>query len=329
MTEFEKLLAGITSINDYDPDTDFDNDELEELIHAGILKASDLSQTSATELLIDGRIDYDSYPFEQFSPYEQIRQLQYCAIDPADFLKSADLKSFEADDWLYLLEVLPRLATEAPWDVLREKGSIHGWMDFLKSRPEYASYADWDRLAGKGKTEDFFDLFATHPAMYEHAANKQQLLEADSALWVKLLARRPEMAEIYPLDTLDEVDEIEFLLLHQPNLVNQISWDKENPPVKLYISNPAPELLKEIKLDMAWLISSEISGTLKPILQNALFYNADDARKKANVIGHSPETFAGIYSLRTAKRIMEAFRTSAAEHELNLQIRKEAVDAWN
>ena len=144
-------------------------------------------------------------------------------------------------------------------------------------------------------------------------------------MWVKLLAHRPEFAEVYPLDTLDEVDEIEFLLLHQPQLVDKMVWDKENPPVKLYISNQKPEILSEIRPGMLRLISSDISNKLQPILKKILFYNPDDAQWQANEIGHSPETFAGIYSRQTAEHIMQEFGKAVVENQLDLQIRKEEI----
>lgn len=329
MTELEKILAGVTNINDYSLENDFDNDEITELLENGVIKADDISQWRASDLIIDGIIGYEQYPFENFSAYEQIRQLQYCVIEPSEFRKKVDLDTFDSDDWLYLLEVLPGFAENAPLDELRKNGSVKSWMDLLKVRPEFAGSADWENLAEKGKTEDFFDLAAVVPELYKYFPNKVQLLQADSALWVKLLARRPELAEIYPLETLDEVDEIEFLLLHQPQLVDKISWDKENPPVKLYIINPAPEILTEINPAMAWFITAGISEKLQNILKNVLFYNSDDASRQANIIGHNAETFAGIYSRQTAEHIVQEFMKAAAENQLDLQIRKEEIAYGN
>ena len=325
MTELEKLFAGITRISDYNIDMDFDNDEITQLLEADIIKAADIGISRASDLLIDGVIDYEQYPFEKFSAYEQIRQLQYCAIEPAEFLEKADLDTFDSDEWLYLLEVLPRIAEKAPWEELRKNGSVKSWMELLKSRPEFAKSADWETLAEKGKLEDFFDSARTVPELYEHFTNKEQMLQADSVLWVKLLARRPELAEFYPLENLDEVDEVEFLLLHQPQLVDRISWDKENPPVKLYIINPTPEILTEINPAMAWFITAGISEKLQNILKNVLFYNSDDASCQANIIGHNAETFAGIYSRQTAEHIMQEFDQAVVENQLDLQIRKEEI----
>lgn len=325
MTEVEKILAGIANINDYSLENDFDNDEIEQLLEEGIIEATDISQWRASDLLIDGIIDYEQYPFENFSPYEQIRQFKHRTIAPDDFRKKADCDSFDADEWLSLLEVLPNAADNVPWADLKRDGSVKSWMDLLTERPQFAEIADWNLLAEKGKLEDFFDLLRHCPDLYRYFVNKEQLQQADSRLWVNLLARRPELAEFYPLDTLDEVDEIEFLLLHQPQLVSRISWNADNPPVKLYISNQKPEILTEIRPGMLSLISSDISNKLQPILKKNLFYNPDDAKWQANEIGHSPETFAGIYSRQTAEHIMQEFDQAVVENQLDLQIRKEEI----
>lgn len=321
MTEVERLIGGLANIVDYDIDNDFDNEDIEQLLAEGIIKPSDIGMARASDLLINGVFDYGSYPFETFSHYEQIRQLEYCAVEPGDFLNWVDLNTFESDDWLYLLEVLPRLADMAPWEKLRKEGSFKSWADFLIKRPEYAEYADWQQLSGKGKINDFFDLLGSNAAFYPYLTNKDELQKADSLLWVKLIARRPEAAEFYPLDTLDEVDEIEFLLLHQPQLVDRISWDDANPPVKLYIHNPSPELLQEINPSMAWFVSADIAEKLRPVLEKVLYYQPDDAKKQANVIGHNYETYAGIYSLQTAEHVICEFAKSMKDAGLELSIR--------
>lgn len=326
MTELEKILDGETRISDYNIDWDFDNDEIGELLEHDIIKATDIGISRASDLLIDGIIDYDDYPFEDFSAYEQIRQLQYCAIEPGDFLRKADLESFNADEWLFLLDVLPRMAESAPWERLCSEGSVKGWMDLLRSRREFDQRCPWEKLGREGKEKDFFSLLRVRPDLYCRLPNRKELLEADSALWTDLLSARPELAQYYPLETLDEVDEVEHLLLHQPSLVNRIHWDKENPPVKLYIRNPKAEILEGLSCNIDWYISSEISNDLAPILGKVLFYTPEDAKRYANIIGHNTETFAGIYSYRTAEHILERFVKESAEKKLELFIRKEEVD---
>ena len=153
MTEVEKILAGITDINDYSPENDFDNDEIEQLLEEGIIKAVDISPWRASDLLIDGIIDYNQYPFEKFSAYEQIRQLKYCAIEPKDFRKKADLESFDADDWLFLLEIMPNITDNVPWEDLKRNGSVKSWMDLLAERPQFAEIADWKLLAEQGEVD--------------------------------------------------------------------------------------------------------------------------------------------------------------------------------
>ena len=67
MTEVGKILAGIANINDYSLENDFDNDEIEQLLEEGIIEATDISQWRASDLLIDGIIDYEQYPFDNFA----------------------------------------------------------------------------------------------------------------------------------------------------------------------------------------------------------------------------------------------------------------------
>ena len=325
MTELEKLFAGITRIGDYNIDMDFDNDEITQLLDADIIKAADISQWRASDLLIDGIIDYEQYPFEKFSAYEQIRQLKYCAISPADFRKKADFDVFDADEWLFMLEVLPDFAENAPWGQLRKNGSVKSWMELLKSRPDLAEAADWNILAEKAKLEDLFDLAEFAPMLYKHFVNKEQMLKADSALWVKLLARRPELIQYYPMENLDEADEVEFLLLHQPQLVKHVPRDESDPPVKLFIINPSPEDPGVIRPEMVCYISSAISAKLFPVLEKILFYQKNDAEKQANMIGYYPETFAGIYPKKTAVYIMEEFEKCMKELKLDLAIRMEDI----
>ena len=105
MTELEKILEGISNINDYSLETDFDNDEIEELLENGIIKASDISQCRASDLLIDGIIDYEQYPFDNFSVYEQLRQLEHGAILLEDFKKQADFETFDDEEMAWFKEM--------------------------------------------------------------------------------------------------------------------------------------------------------------------------------------------------------------------------------
>ena len=105
MTEVEKILEGITNINDYSLENDFDNDEIEQLLEEGIIKASDISQWRASDLLIDGIIDYDQYPFENLAVYEQLRQLENGAISLEDFKKQADFEIFDDEEKAWFKEI--------------------------------------------------------------------------------------------------------------------------------------------------------------------------------------------------------------------------------
>ena len=48
-----------------------------------------------------------------------------------------------------------------------------------------------------------------------------------------------------------------------------------------------------------------------------------DAERYANIISHTEETFAGVYSTRTAEAIVKNFREAVAEAGLPLTVRME------
>ena len=253
MTECEQILAGRSSIRNYDIDNDFDNREIKQLLDSGIISPRDIGMLKASDLIIDGILDYDIYSLTDFPPYEQIRQLENGAVSKEDFLRLTELQTFDACDWLYLLRVLPGLYESAPWEKLQAEGSVSGWMELLARCPEFAHYADWKKLAEKGAAEDFFRLLEQTPELYPYFTNKEELLAADSGRWAKLIAGRTEAAEVY------------------------------SPPEEV------------------------------------------DARRQANAIGHSTETFAGIYSTRNAEPIIADFRKAAADANLPLSIKMEEI----
>lgn len=105
MTEIEKILDGITSINDYSLENDFDNDEITVLLENDIIRATDISQWRASDLLIDGIIDYDQYPFDNFAVCEQLRQLEHGAISLENFMEQADFEIFDDEEIAWFKEI--------------------------------------------------------------------------------------------------------------------------------------------------------------------------------------------------------------------------------
>ena len=322
-TILEKILDGEANLGDYDLDSDFNHEEILALMEAGIIGAGDLSDGRASDMIIDGSLSYDEYPFEKFTHYEQVRQLEQKVISREDFKAKAELEYYDGDDWLQLLDVWPELDAEAPWDMIRDEARAESWFDFLASHPEYAEKADWKRIFEAGKTKKYFNMLAKQPTLLESCPDKQKLLEADSALWVELLIKQPGFAEIYPLKDLDEVDEVEHLLLHRPELTAKLTWNEDNPPVKLFIANGKPERMT-FSPELAWFISTDMSPAIEKILRNVLFYQKRDAERYANIIAHRSETFAGVYSTRTAEAIVKNFQETIAELGIPLTIRMEA-----
>ena len=320
----EKIISGEASLGDYDLDSDFDHEEIRTLLEAGIIEPHDLSDWRASDMILDGSMSYDEYPFEKFTHYEQVRQLEQEVISREDFKAKAELEYYDGDDWLLLLDVWPELDAEAPWDMIRTEARAESWFDFLSSHPEYGVKADWKRIVETGKTKEYFSMLAKQPALFAYCPDKKKLLEADSVLWVELLIKQPGFAEIYPMKELDEVDEVEHLLRHRPELTGMLTWDKDNPPVRLFIANGKPELMT-FSPELAWFISTEKSPVIEKILREILFYQKQDSERYANIIAHRAETFAGVYSTRTAEAIVRNFQATAAEAGLPLTIRTESV----
>ena len=325
MTECEQILAGRSDIRNYNIDNDFDNREIEQLLDSGIISPRDIGMLKASDLIIDGILDYDTYSLTDFPPYEQIRQLENGAVSREDFLRLTELETFDAGDWLYLLQVLPGLNESAPWEKLQAEGSVSGWMELLARCPESARYADWKKLAEKGSAEDFFRLMEQTPELYPYFSNKEALQAADSGRWAKLIAVRPEAAEVYSPENISRPEDVSFLLLRRPEMLDKIRWNEDTPPVSLHITNAKPEILEGIRPELAWFLSSDISDVLRPVLEKVLSYSEVDARRQANAIGHSMETFAGIYSTRNAETIIADFRKAAAAANLPLTIRMEEI----
>lgn len=67
-----------------------------------LLKPLTISQWRTSDLLIDGIIDYEQYPFENFSVFEQLRQLEHNAISSEDFVKQADFDIFDVEEKVWL-----------------------------------------------------------------------------------------------------------------------------------------------------------------------------------------------------------------------------------
>ena len=325
MTECEQILAGRSDIRNYDIDNDFDNGEIEQLLKNGIISPRDIGMLKASDLIIDGVLDSNTYSLTDFPPYEQIRQLENGAVSPEEFLRLTELETFDANDWLYLLHVLPGLAESAPWNLLNSEGSVSGWMELVARYPECALYADWDKLAEKGSTEDFFRLLEQTPELYRHFANKQELLAADPRRWAELIAIRPEITEVYSPENISRPEDVRFLLLRRPEMLDKIKWNEDTPPVRLHIINSKPDKLDGIRRELSWFLPSDISDTLCPILQKVLSYGEVDARRQANAIGHSTKTFAGIYSTRSAETIISDFRKAVADANLTLTIEMEEI----
>jgi len=308
----EKIIDGEADIRDYDVN-DFDVDEVEKLLEAGEIRPEDFSESRASELVIEGVLDYAARPFEEFSPPEQLRQLANGAIAVEEFRKRANLADYDSYDWLELVADCPEFAADAPWDRLRAEAIPGEWFRFLSCRPEFADQADWERICRDGFARDVFRMLEYQPDLYERLLCKDELLEADSKYWVELIIRQPRFADVYPVENLDEADEVELLLLYRPELARRIPWEKDNPPVRLFVTNDAAPFRGHY-------------DEVRELLRSSLLLTDWAAGERADRVTEDGETFVGIYDRYSARRMMAEFRRVVKAAHLPLTIRMEALE---
>lgn len=312
-TPAEKVIDGDVDIRDCDLNNDFEDYEVKMLLEKKLVRPDDFSESRAAELIIAGVLTFADISFAEFPPWEQVRLLAGGAIPEEEFRKQARLSDYRGSDWLELVVARPAFAAEVPWSDVRRDARPRDWFAFLGEHPEFADKADWERICRDGSLRDAFKLLGKQPQLYDRFPCKDELLEADSAFWVELIIARPEFADVYPVGTLDEVDEVEELLLYRPELAPRIPWQEDNPPVKVFVVNSAAPLYGHC-------------GDIRRILQESFFYRPYVAGDRADLVTENAETFAGIYDTRSAHKMAAAFRQAVAAAELPLKIRMEALD---
>ena len=310
-TLIEQVLDGDVDIADCDVN-DFDDDAAGKLLDAGFVRPEDFSEPRAAELIIEGVLSFDTRPFEEFSPYQQLRLLAGNAITTEEFRKRAVLDDYDADDWLELVAERPEFAARAPWEKLRNGAHTSNWFKLLARRPEFADQADWTYLSREGFARDVFALLEAQPDFYDRLLCRDELLEADSRYWVELIIRQPRFADIYPVETLDEIDEVELLLLYRPELARRIPWEADNPPVRLVVVNTSAPYYGRC-------------GDICEVLRSAFLYPVRAVVPLAGDVEEKPETFVGIFDTRSAERMTEEFRQRAQAAHLPLTIRAEEL----
>ena len=311
-TLVEQVLDGDIDIAECDVN-DFDDDAAGKLLNAGLVRPEDFSEPRAAELIIEGVLSFDTRPFEEFQPYQQLRLLAGGAVTAEEFRKRANLADYDAGDWLTLVKECPDFAAEAPWPEMRAGANASDWFELLSHRPEFADKADWERICRDGLVRDVFKLLKRQPQLYDRLLCKNELLAADSRYWVELIIRQPRFSDIYPVETLDEIDEVELLLLYRPELARRIPWEADNPPVKLVVVNASAPYYGHY-------------DEVRELLRTALFLPDWAASERTGVVTEERETFAGIYDTRSAERMTDEFRRGAEAARLPLEIRMEALD---
>jgi len=308
----EKVIDGDVDIRDCDLDHDFEDYEVKMLLEKKLVRPADFWDWRAAELIIAGVLSFADIPFAEFPVDEQLDLLEGGAISEAEFRKQVRLDDFR-HSWLRLVAVCPAFAADIPWDEVRRDADPHDWFAFLGRHPEFADKADWERICRDGYLSDAFDMLKKQPQLYEKLLFKDELMAADSRYWVDLIIARPEFADVYPVENLDEVDEVGELLLYRPELARRITWQEDNPPVKLFVLNSAAPFYGHY-------------GEIRNILQESFFYPTHVAGDRTDLVTENAETFAGIFSTRSAQLMARYFRKAVREAKLPLAIRMEALD---
>ena len=308
----EKVIDGDVDIRDCDLDHDFEDCEVKMLLEKKLVRPGDFWDWRAAELIIAGVLSFSDIPFAEFPVSEQLMLLEGGAISEEEFRKQVNLDDFRRYR-LDLVAACPAFAADVPWDEVRRDADPHDWFAFLGEHPEFADKADWKRICRDGLVRDVFAMLRKQPRLYEKLLFKDELTAADSRHWVDLIIAHPEFAEVYPVETLDEVDEVEELLLYRPELARRIPWQEDDPPVKVFVVNSAAPLYGHY-------------DEIRKILQESFLYRPHVAGGRTDLVTENAETFAGIFDTCSARLMARNFRRAVREAKLPLAVRMEALD---
>ena len=266
----EKVIDGDVDIRNYDINNDFDFDDIEKLLGAGIVSPGELAESLAAYFILSGALTFEDRPFADFSHPRQIFLLEQGAVPTDDLSAATFFELREADGWLELLAENADFDAAAPWEKIRDNASADSWFRFLARRPEHADKADWERISQYGSFDACFDMLAEQPEFYERCHCKDELLDAtENQLWVDLITRQPGFADVCGLSRFEESELAEILRL-RPKLTRKLDWGDDRPVklvIRKYAANPKtndvtarngawiafrlPEILKELKMSPA------------------------------------------------------------------------------
>ena len=81
-------------------------------------------------------------------------------IDWNDYIKNADLKQLDGEDWGNLLEVHPELAKKCNWEEL----NVDNWTHLLRYQPQFANKCDFEEF----ESDDWDWLLKYQPSLKKY-----------------------------------------------------------------------------------------------------------------------------------------------------------------
>ena len=146
------------------------------------------SEEFLADLIIDGELEFDSKPFNTFSPYYQALMLNHGGVGIDTFEAEAEIENFDAQAVFELLSCDDTYADRVNWDLVNKTAAAPEFFRFLASNPQYAGKADWKMLNIHGSTDDWMLFLSRHPEFLEKLENHERIYQYEPERWKIILA---------------------------------------------------------------------------------------------------------------------------------------------
>lgn len=159
--------------------------------------------------------------------------------------------------------------------------------------------------------EDMILLLENFPAMTDWI----DVRSIPCTYWIDAIINNPALAKLYPLEEMNDKEEIKRLLRHRPELVKRIKFQQDDPPVKVHLATAKEKLRDQ---------DGDETEHMSRILEDVFAFDRDDALDFAISLHWQKETFTGIYPKETARKIYLDFATLNRVHHCGYELRFEA-----
>lgn len=179
----------------------------------------------------------------------------------------------------------------------------------LITEDEFKTSAGPDAFA----PEDLILLLENFPAMTDWIDVKN----IPCACWINAIIANPALAKFYPLEDLNDKNEIKRLLRHRPELVTRIRFQQDDPPVKVLLASSKGKIAERDQ-------DGDETENMSRILEDVFAFDSRDALDFAIALHWQKETFTGIYPKETARRIYLDFASLNRTRHCGYELRVEA-----